>query len=278
MFGDAPEPAGGGEPADRSDPDLVIAVGVREIEAADRLFCFGAALAVVAAPKRFVPESGQREAQPARTPRQQEDEASHHDQDRAGDAGDEITPCLVVATGEQPGRLGEAGEDVGLQGAEGGPALECAPVDHAVLGAQRAAFEFALEIKHIGRGQAIDPGVEATAIGAAVVVDYEPEIEHSFVRGLAQARAIEEHAGDGVPVMGRELTRQPVDARPDGQGELCGDDRFEAFELLAHARTKCTTRSAESAMLRSGSGCQSSPSTVKPQLMRSSAWSTLRLV
>ena len=44
-----------------------------------------------------------------------------------------------------------------------------------------------------------------------------------------------------------------------------------AHTIKSYARTKCTTLSAESAMLRSESGCQSSPSTVKPQFMRSSA-------
>jgi hypothetical protein len=238
------------EPADRPGADLVVALGVREVEAADRLLGLGAALAVVAASERLLPERRQREAQPAAAAREQEEQAEDHRDDRVREAGGEIAPGLFVAAGEQARGLGEAGEDVGMERAERRAALEVAAVDHAVFRAEGPALEVPLDVVDARRGDAIDEGVEEASVGSAVVVDHDPVVEHALVGRLPQAGAVEEDAEHRLAVAPRELPGEAIDARSDALGELGGDDRFELFETAAHARTFRPGRNARPARPR----------------------------
>ena len=191
-----------------------------------------------------------------------------------------------VAHERRGDRLGEARPQARAVRLAAARAREIRRREDRVLRAQRRGAVAVLDVEHVGREQRVRGGERARAIGGAVVVDDRVEVVHAFAGAAPQARAVERNRGDRRAVSRADRARERGRVGGDRRGELAGEARGEKRAPAAraplrgargHARTKVMRRSAHSSMRSSGSGANSSPSIVNPQLIRSSALSARSL-
>src|SRR3546814_12186379 len=110
---------------------------------------------------------------------------------------------------DDPAGLREAGPEVGLEPASPGPGRELRRGKHRILGPHAAAVEPGLEIEDVGRQHPVEQRAQAAAVGRAVAVEHEIEVDDlAPVAADTETGAVEEPRGQGID---STTPRRPAD-------------------------------------------------------------------
>src|SRR3546814_5253798 len=86
-----------------------------------------------------------------------------------------------------------------FRSASPGPGRELRRGNHRILGPHAAAVEPGLEIEDVGRQHPVEQRAQAAAVGRAVAVDHEIEVDDlALVAADPETGAVEDHRGHGI--------------------------------------------------------------------------------